>query len=48
MADLKNRKRVNITVDIKLHERLKEISEDTGAPISRLIEKALKEKYKEA
>ena len=45
MADLKNRKRVNLTLDIDLYKKIIEISKETDVPVSRMVDKALKEKY---
>ncbi|MGL4567475.1 MAG: ribbon-helix-helix domain-containing protein [Fusobacteriaceae bacterium] len=39
------RKPLNTKIDIALFQLLKKINSDTGIPINRLIEDALKEKY---
>lgn len=39
------RKVINTSIDIELVEILKTRSEDTGIPINRLIEDAVREKY---
>lgn len=39
--NLKNRKPIGSAIDIKLHEELKQISNDTGVPISKLLDKAI-------
>ena len=48
MARPKNKIRratINTTIDKDLIKIVREISEDTGVPINRLIENALREKY---
>jgi len=47
---LKNRTPISNAVDTKLYERLKQLSEDTMIPISRLLDKAIElvlKEYKE-
>jgi len=39
------RETVNTTIDRKLIELVRDISEKTGIPINRLIENALRDKY---
>jgi Ribbon-helix-helix domain len=49
MARPKNkirRETINTTIDMKLLKIVRDISEDTGIPINRLIENALRDKYK--
>lgn len=41
MGELKNRERVNITLDIELAEKLRERSKETGVPVSRIIERSI-------
>jgi hypothetical protein len=36
---------INTTIDKKLLKIVRDISEDTGIPINRLIENALRDKY---
>jgi len=48
MARPKNkirRKTINTTIDKELLKIVRDISEDTGIPINRLIENALRDKY---
>ena len=40
---LKNRIRVDITIPEEIHKRLKEYSERTMAPVSRIVERAVVE-----
>lgn len=51
MADrgLKNRTPISSTIDIKLNEALKKISQETRVPISKLLDEAIEDlikKYK--
>lgn len=39
------RQTINTTIDKNLLKIVRELSEDTGIPINRLIENALREKY---
>lgn len=39
------RKNINTTIEIELLEVLKKLSLETGVPLNRLIEDAIKEKY---
>jgi post-segregation antitoxin (ccd killing protein) len=39
------RETINTTIDKKLIELVRDISVDTGIPINRLIENALRDKY---
>lgn len=39
--DLKNRTPIGSAVDKKLYENLKNLSKETGVPISKLLDKAL-------
>lgn len=39
------RKALNTKIDVKLLDILKKISRDTGIPINRLLENAIREKY---
>jgi post-segregation antitoxin (ccd killing protein) len=39
------RERINTTIDKKLLELVRDMSVDTGIPINRLIENALRDKY---
>ena len=39
--DLKNRTRISNAVDTKLLIKLKQLSKDTGIPISKLLDKAI-------
>lgn len=41
--DLATRARVNVVLDKKLYAALKQRSEETGVPMSRLLDKAIKE-----
>jgi post-segregation antitoxin (ccd killing protein) len=36
------RERINLTVDAELMQQLRQLSADTGIPMSRLIDKAIK------
>ena len=47
MSDLKNRKRVNVTLANDFYEWLLEKTEKTGTPFSRIIEMATIEKYRD-
>ncbi len=40
-----DRKQFNTSLDRKMIEMLQDITEDTGIPMNRLIENALREKY---
>lgn len=42
MSDLKNRERITTTVNIEIMKELRKLSKETMVPISKLIEKALK------
>lgn len=46
VKDLKTRKVVNISLDLKNIEKLKELSEKTGIPQTRLADKALELLFK--
>ena len=39
---LKNRVRIGSAIDIELYKKLKELSENTQIPISKLLDNALK------
>lgn len=39
------RKALNTKIDVMLFELLKKMSSDTGIPINRLLEDAIKDKY---
>ena len=43
--DLTTRERVNVVLDKQLYEALKEMSKQTMVPVSRLLDKAIKETY---
>lgn len=45
---LKNRERIGTTLPIELAKRLKEHSNETMIPISKIIEKAIEEYLKES
>ena len=40
------RARINLVLNKKIIARLKKLSADTGAPVSRLVERAVREVYK--
>ena len=42
MSDLKNRVRYTNSIDIKLLEALKKYSKETGIPMSKLLDRAIK------
>lgn len=49
MSDLKNRARIGNAVDKELFERLKQLSEETMIPMSKLLDKGIElllEEYK--
>jgi len=41
MGDLKNRVRFSSTLPIELNQKLKECSEETMIPVSKILEKAI-------
>ncbi len=43
--DLSTRSRVNVVLDTVLYEKLKAHSAETGIPVSRLLDKAIKATY---
>lgn len=44
-SDLATRERVNVVLDTELIAKLREYSKETGIPVSRLLDKAIKETY---
>lgn len=40
--DLSTRARVNVVLDKKIYARLKQYSKDTGIPMSRVLDRAIK------
>ena len=43
---LKNRTRIGSAIDIELYNKLKELSEKTRIPISKLLDEALEDLFK--